>query len=715
MRSVLIILIVILTCVSVGRAAILKGPYLQNVTTDAVTVMWETDAPGMGEVEYGQTLSLGKAASDTARRTIHEVRLTGLETEAYYHYRARSGGDVSPAFTFRTAPRRETPFTFVVYGDDRTNPFIHAAVAGQIRKFRPDLVLHTGDLVVRGRDYDLWAREFFGPVGDLYARVPFFPSLGNHEQNAEYYYRFFSLPSNGSARREEAWYSFDYGNAHFIALDSTPSTGGSGPGSEQRAWLEKDLQSEAARNATWRFVYFHHPPYSSGNHESSVPHQKALVPLFDKYGVDVVFNGHDHTYERTWPIKGGRRDDRNGVVYVVTGGGGAPLYDVKWSPWTASARKVNHFCLVSVDGKRLTLDAVDVDGDRFDGTVIDRDGGRVGALIDTARTGTGLKRLFALKGLEPYGRTEALALSSLADSGDVETRRAFARVVSRVQSEEAVPLLRRLAGDPDAEVRRAAVYGLAALGAPATDVYLRLLNDPDVETRRYAAVGLRVSPDSAAAPALADALSRPDSLVRYQAVIALGALSGRGPVDPLVRALKDGTAFVRRAALSAMIDAGRGEAALPTFLEDLRSRNTGTRQAAAEALGRIAAPAAAGPLLEAARSDADSRVRESATAALGSIRAPESVPNLLKLLRDRDARVRGAAARGLGVAGNERVIPRLVAALDDTVASVRDGAASALGRLTDQPDLVEPAAWKAWWREKPSLQRSRRKAEERDR
>jgi HEAT repeat protein len=368
-----------------------------------------------------------------------------------------------------------------------------------------------------------------------------------------------------------------------------------------------------------------------------------------------------------------------------------------------------------VDGRRLTLDAVDVDGDRFDGTVIDREGVRAAALIDTAWTGAGLKRLYALKALEPYGRAEALTLSSLADSGDVESRRAFARVVSRVQGPEAVPLLRRLAGDPDAEVRRAAAYGLAGLGAPATDIYVRLLRDADVETRRSAAVGLRVSPDSVAAPALGEALGRPDSLVRYQAVIALGALSARGPVDLIVRALKDGTAFVRRAALSALIDAGRGEAALPTFLEDLKGRSAGTRQAGAEALGRIASPAAAGPLLEAARSDADSRVRESATVALGAIRAPESVPNLLKLLRDRDARVRGAAARGLGAAGNERVIPRLVAALDDTVASVRDGAASALGRLTDQAELTDPVAWKAWWRGKPSLQKARRKAEERDR
>ncbi|OGG46287.1 MAG: hypothetical protein A3F84_08060 [Candidatus Handelsmanbacteria bacterium RIFCSPLOWO2_12_FULL_64_10] len=699
MRSVfLIVLTTSLICASAGAGAILKGPYLQNVTQDAVTVMWETDAPGGGEVEYGHTPSFGKAAADTARRTVHEVRLTGLEAETVYHYRARSGGDVSAGFTFRTAPRRETPFTFAVYGDDRTNPFIHAAVADGIKKFRPDLVLHTGDLVVRGREYDLWEREFFGPAGDLYARIPFFPCLGNHEGNADHYYRFFSLPSNGSARHAEAWYSFDYGNAHFIFLDSTPSTGGFGPGSEQRAWLEKDLQSEAARGATWRFVIFHHPVYSSGNHESALPQRKAFVPLFERYGVDVAFSGHDHTYERSWPWRGDRRDDRNGVVYVVTGGGGAPLYDVKWSPWTAFARRVNHFTLVSVEGERLTIEAVDVDGGRFDGTAIDREGARAVALIDTARAATGLKRLFALKGLEPYGRPEALGLSALAESGDVETRRAFARVVSRVQSADAVPLLRRLAEDRDAEVRRAAAYGLAALGAPAGDLYVRLLKDSDVEARRSAAVGLRVSPDSAAVLALVEALSRPDSLVRYQAALALGALDGRGPADPLVAALKDGTAFVRRAALSALIDAGQGEAALPKFLEDLKSQDAGIRRAAADALGRIASPAAAGPLLGVARSDPDSRARESATAALGATRARESVPNLLKLLRDRDTRVRGAAARGLGVAGDERVIPRLVAALDDTAASVREGAVSALGRLTDQPDLVDPAAWKAWWK-----------------
>lgn len=346
----------------------------------------------------------------------------------------------------------------------------------------------------------------------------------------------------------------------------------------------------------------------------------------------------------------------------------------------------------------MTLDAVDVDGNRMDGFVLDRDGGRAAALIDTARAATGLKRLFALKALEPYGRPEALALAALADSGDVETRRAFARALSRVQSDEGVPLLRRLAEDRDAEVRRAAAYGLAALGAPAADLYVRLLKDTDVETRRLAAAGLRVSPDSVAAPVLADALGKPDSLVRYQATLALGALSRRGPVGPLVGALKDGTAFVRRAALSALIDAGRGESALPVFLGDLKSGDAGTRRAAADALGQIASPTAAGPLLEVARFDPDSRTRESATAALGAVRARESTPGLIKLLRDRDARVRGAAARGLGLSGDRRVVPRLVAALDDTVASVRDGAASALGRLTGQPDLVDPATWMAWWK-----------------
>src|SRR6185503_15453317 len=135
---------------------------------------------------------------------------------------------------------------------------------------------------------------------DLVRRLVFWPCLGNHDwstASGQPWRDAFVTPANNAAGSEN-YYSFDFGNAHFTVLNSNQSTS---PGSAQHDFLEEDL---AATSQRWKFVVFHHPVYSSSQHGSDTTIRSNLTPLFDAYGVDVVFMGHDHDYERTKPLVG---------------------------------------------------------------------------------------------------------------------------------------------------------------------------------------------------------------------------------------------------------------------------------------------------------------------------------------------------------------------------------------------------------------------------
>ncbi len=147
--------------------------------------------------------------------------------------------------------------------------------------------------------------------------APLFSSLGNHELNHHNYFDAFCLPEN------ERWHSFDYGHAHFVCLQ-IDGFSNYRPGSEQHLWLEEEL---ASTEQPRKFVFFHIPPCSSGPHGSHLQARTALHPLFVQHGVDVVFNAHDHDYERSVV---------DGVTYIVTDGRGAELY----GQWNENERSV---------------------------------------------------------------------------------------------------------------------------------------------------------------------------------------------------------------------------------------------------------------------------------------------------------------------------------------------------------------------------------------
>jgi hypothetical protein len=339
---------------------LLKGPYLQNVTLTSIVVMWETSQPSDSRVDFGPTREYGSHVHDPALSAIHKVTLAGLQVDTLYHYRVASaaGGGMmtSGDCTLQTAVAPGTPFRFAVYGDSRSFPKDHARVIQGIIASHPRFVLHTGDLVEDGREYPRWQAEYFAPAAELLKGIPLFPCLGNHEENAEWYYRLFSPPPGGGHHGQQ-WYSFDYGDAHFAVIDTDADFS---PGSDQYLWLERDLESAQAE---WLFVVHHHPAYSSGSHGGSSRVQKYLVPLYEAHKVDMVFNGHDHLYQRSY---------KDGVYYIVSGGGGAPLYPagLKPNPYQQFTKVAHHFCTVDIAGQTAMLQAHFSDGVVFDSMVM---------------------------------------------------------------------------------------------------------------------------------------------------------------------------------------------------------------------------------------------------------------------------------------------------------------------------------------------------------
>jgi len=329
---------------------LVRGPYLQSVTMDTIVVAWETDLPSHGEVAYGETEAYGSRVVDPGEGTRHAVTLTGLAPYTVYHYCVESGSaPLSEDATFRTAAGPDQPgFTFVVFGDTRAQHRIHQAVVERIVALEPDFAIHAGDLVGHGHSAYEW-ETFFEIERELMARVPLFPALGNHEGNTPHYFDLFYLPGN------ERWYAFDYGNARFVCLQ-VDGIADFDPQSEQYAWLEGTL---AANTQPWLFVAFHVPPYSSLKEDAEeIAVREALTPLFERYGVDVVFNGHHHNYQRSLV---------HGVTYIVTGGGGAPIYQIgRADEHLLAYRNAYHVTYVTIAGDTLTGVGVTPEGEEFD-------------------------------------------------------------------------------------------------------------------------------------------------------------------------------------------------------------------------------------------------------------------------------------------------------------------------------------------------------------
>ena len=325
-------------------------PYLQNATPNSMYILWETDSESESIVEWGEQQFLtnsatGSSISNYGNSKIHTVQLTGLLPSTRYFYRVVVGNyeSYSGLYNFITPPESssEESFRLIAMSDmqrDSSNPdkfdeIVHDGIIDYISEYHSDdiaaelaMVLVTGDLVVTGNSYYQWQDHFFGPAQDLLSYVPAYPVFGNHEQNTDYYIKYFHLPENGSPGYEEHWYYTDYSNLRVIGLDSN----GGYQVQAQLDWLE-DVLTDACSNENIDFVFaqLHHPfkseLWTPGESNYTGDVIERMESFSDECGKPSIhFFGHTHGYSR------GQSQDHNHLWVNVATAGGAIDY---WGEW----------------------------------------------------------------------------------------------------------------------------------------------------------------------------------------------------------------------------------------------------------------------------------------------------------------------------------------------------------------------------------------------
>ena len=343
----------------VGTSAVrlVRGPLLVRVGETQATLSFETDAPTTAVVKWGVGDALTKQVASSSG-TRHTVVLAALPRDAEITYQVELPSDVAPARTFHTAPARGKSVRFVVFGDSRSGHDVHARLTAKLMTERPDFVVATGDAVVYGHDEADWQR-FFTIEGAMLGSVPLYPSCGNHDLGATGADQrtFEDLFPIARAPGAGYWYSVDVGDVHVALLDSNRYDDPA-----QKVWLEQDLAQARARGAKTLFAATHHGPWSRGPHGGNPIAKAELVPILAKYGVAMLFAGHDHIYQRGEAL---------GLRYMVSGGGGAPLYPIVCKPELAGcdpddgaalAVPEHHYVVVDVTGAKVRVCPKRLDG-----------------------------------------------------------------------------------------------------------------------------------------------------------------------------------------------------------------------------------------------------------------------------------------------------------------------------------------------------------------
>ncbi len=406
-----------------GAAIVTRGPYLQQTSANAVMIRWRTDTATDSRVNFGGAPgSLTESASNATLATEHEIALTDLAPLTRYHYSVGTsaemlvGADDAHCFDTHPVVGAESPVRVWAIGDAGTADLSAQRVRDGYLNFaggaKPDVWLLLGDNAYEEGTDPEYQSAVFEMYADIARQTAMWPTLGNHDASSAVsatesgvYYDIFTLPrmaeSGGLITGTEAYYSFDYGNVHFVCLDSQDTS--RSPTGAMLTWLEADL---ADTLADWIIAFWHHPPYTKGSHDSDDPgdsggrmrdmRQNAL-PILEAAGVDLVLTGHSHSYERSVLLNGhfgtsntltptmtldagDGAETSDGAYRKPTLGLGAnegAVYVVAGSSGKRSGGALNHpVMVVSLD--RLGSMVVDVVGNRLDGRFI----GVGGAVVD---------------------------------------------------------------------------------------------------------------------------------------------------------------------------------------------------------------------------------------------------------------------------------------------------------------------------------------------
>jgi hypothetical protein len=303
-----------------------RGPYLQMGTPHSMMLRWRSNRPVSSRVRYGTSAgNLNVVADDTREVQEHSLVLTNLQPDTRYYYSIGTTETNIVQGTnlfFWTSPLTPKPTRVWVIGDSGTANTNAAAVRDAFDTLNGsryvDLWLMLGDNAYNSGTDAEYQSAVFNMYTNRLPQTPVWPTIGNHETGQSHtpvsttpYLSIFNLPEQGEAggvpSGTERYYSFDYGDIHFVCLDSM--TNERTPDGPMATWLRADL---GANNRTWVIVFFHHPPYTKGSHNSDdndvdfelVEMRENILPILESYGVDLVLSGHSHCYERSYLVKG---------------------------------------------------------------------------------------------------------------------------------------------------------------------------------------------------------------------------------------------------------------------------------------------------------------------------------------------------------------------------------------------------------------------------
>jgi hypothetical protein len=367
-----------------------------DTTVANPAVQYALASPGPGFGYEAQTVAATSRTVDASKvkdagvvADYHSVTLTGLRPDTIYAYRVGDGVRWTEWFHFRTASRTPKPFSFLYFGDAQNDimSLWSRTIRGSYAE-APDarFMIHAGDLINNTHNDVQWG-EWFRAGGYLHAMLPSVPAVGNHEYDpltddtaaveelAVFWRPQFTLPTNGIASQQETNYYFDYQGARIIVLNSNEDR------EAQAAWLDKVLTDNPQ---PWTIATFHHPIFSSGQERDNARLRNAWKPILDKHGVDLVLQGHDHTYARGRTVAAATkassnvatganaRDPITGTVYVVSVSG-RKMYNFKkgeWSTYEATldrkAENTQLFQVIRIAGDTLRYRAHTAVGSLYD-------------------------------------------------------------------------------------------------------------------------------------------------------------------------------------------------------------------------------------------------------------------------------------------------------------------------------------------------------------
>jgi predicted MPP superfamily phosphohydrolase len=311
-----------------------RGPYLQVLTPESIQICWSTDIPCNSKVIFGNSLGgQNLSVSDTVLKTDHFINLNGLSSATFYYYSIGTITNVlagnTDSYRFKTAPANGTvsPYRIWALGDfgkaNQGQRDVLSSFLNYTNGEHTDFMIFLGDNAYSDGTQQEYQDKCFNIYDSIMPFLPVFSTPGNHDYNsvnrfdppAQHsgpYYDIFNNPMNaeagGVASNTELYYSYDFGNIHFISLNSEIQAWTASSTSQMFNWLQQDLQSNTKE---WVICYFHQPPYSKGSHDSDdfwellmLAMRQNALPILEQYGVDLVLCGHSHVYERSKLIKG---------------------------------------------------------------------------------------------------------------------------------------------------------------------------------------------------------------------------------------------------------------------------------------------------------------------------------------------------------------------------------------------------------------------------